>query len=69
MDKKIEKKIKESQEKAKAEEERRLLAEDPKNKEFWEDKIKSLEQTAKNLNGQLAEINFVIECYKNKIKS
>jgi hypothetical protein len=67
MDKEIEKKIKEAQEKAKADEEKRILAENPENKEFWEEKIKNLEQTAKNLKGQLAEINFVIECYKNKI--
>jgi hypothetical protein len=67
MDKKIEQKIKEAQEKAKAEAKRKLLAEDPENKEFWENKIKNLEQTAKNLKGQLAEINLVIECYKKKI--
>lgn len=44
-------------------------ATDPKNVEFWQDKLKQIEQMADVHKSQLAEVNFMIECYEKKIAS
>jgi hypothetical protein len=38
-------------------------------KKDWQDSLKSLEDVKKQKERDLEEINFAIECYKNKVES
>lgn len=69
MDKETENKMNEAMNKA--EEARRFmeLAGDSNNKEFWENNLKTLENNKKIFQSNLAETEFLIECYKNKIET
>jgi len=67
MDRNLVKELKEAQAKADEAIKQRELAKNPANKEFWQEKVKILKETKLNLENQLAEINYAIECYERKI--
>lgn len=69
MDKETIKKIKEAQKKADEVLRIQTLAKDSDNKEFWEEALKTLENNKITLTSNLAETNFLIDCFKNKIDS
>ncbi len=60
-------KMREAHEKAEAQIAKMALAQDPNNVEFWEDKLKQIEQMASVHRSQLAEVEFMINCYKEKV--
>ena len=61
--------MKEAMEKAEKESQRAKLAQSFENKEFWENGLKTLEMNKQTFENNLAETEFLIGCYKEKLKS
>ena len=65
MDRKTQQEIKKAEELMK----RQKLGQNPENKEYWELKKEHMEEVRKKLLSDVAEIDFLVECYEKKLES
>lgn len=69
MDRETLKKMKEAQKRADEAMNNQKLASDHNNKEFWEKNLKILQENRKAFLNNLAETDFLISAYEEKIKT
>jgi len=69
MDRETRLKMKDAEKKAKEAIEKQKLAQDPENVEYWLSKKESMENILKQRKSEMAEIEFLVECYEEKIQS